>query len=527
MMSRSAKKDKIDLLTTDLHYKVLVGEAVLRFSFTKDLLLEDEPARDRGKPFPLGNVSAWLGGLEARINEKDRVAVQGSLAGRAFFYGEAGIKELTWQEAELYSEAVLPGALPGMETTAYGRISFLGQEGAPLEAEGKLLYRLQIEVEVFVAAVDPQQLEVAVGVKDFPPEKVSRDLLNVEELAFEEVLEFSLTQEEDFAEDLNFIRIINSYLHGFDYEWGPEEIIFKGELVTSIYVMAGGEGRIQEKRQQFNRQLPFPEQKKGLQVSFFPGIKEAVCVAAEKKANYETTIEVFCRATRLAQQEVVTDLEGIDVKKEFLLLPKTIGTAREPLELVQKLTVPFPRETAAGFCCLQDLLVNVQEDRIHVSGTLEKDIYYLPAVEKEFAEDDEVAGAGLPFVLQVNDEFMSEFYLPGVSPDAAAVAYFQPQGTEFAPTENDTLQISHALLEVRAWEMQEVAVVIPQRVPPGTSMVIYAVRPGDTLLKIGRAYGLRPQTIAAANDLEEDAALENGQRLLLPLLFGDSFIVPE
>lgn len=58
-------------------------------------------------------------------------------------------------------------------------------------------------------------------------------------------------------------------------------------------------------------------------------------------------------------------------------------------------------------------------------------------------------------------------------------------------------------------------------------MVIYAVRPGDTLLKIGRAYGLRPQTIAAANDLEEDAALENGQRLLLPLLFGDSFIVPE
>ena len=178
---------------------MLVGETVLRFSFTKDLLLEDEPARDKGKPFPLGNISAQVSEIEASINEKDRIIVQGSLEGRAFFYGSQGIKELTWQEDEFYREADFRGALPGMEATAHGRVSFLGQEGAPLEAEGKLLYQLQIEVEVFLAVVDPQQLEVAVGVKDIPPERVSRDILTVEELVSEKTLDFTLTQEEEFC----------------------------------------------------------------------------------------------------------------------------------------------------------------------------------------------------------------------------------------------------------------------------------------------------------------------------------------
>jgi LysM repeat protein len=522
MMSRSAKKEKIDLLTTDLHYRVLVGETVLRFSFTKDLLLEDEPARDKGKPFPLGNISAQVSEIEASINEKDRIIVQGSLEGRAFFYGSQGIKELTWQEDEFYREADFRGALPGMEATAHGRVSFLGQEGAPLEAEGKLLYQLQIEVEVFLAVVDPQQLEVAVGVKDIPPERVSRDILTVEELVSEKTLDYTLTQEEEFAEDLNFIKIINSYLQGFAYDWGKEEIILRGELVTSIYVMAGGKGRIQENRQQFNQPVPFPKQKKELQISLFPGVREAICVAAGKKARYDVTVEVFFRTTRVVQQEVVSDIQGIDVKKEYLLLPKSVGMAKEPLELVQKLSVPFPREIAAGFCHLLNMEVNAQEDRISMAGSLEKDVYYLPAVEEEFGVEEELEEAGLPFVLKVNDDFLSDYYLPGVSPDAEVVAYFQSQGTEYAPTENDTLQISHALLEIKAWETQEVAVVVPYRVPPGTSMVIYAARYGDTLLKIGRAYGLRAQVIAAANGLDEDAALEAGQKLLLPLMFGDS-----
>jgi LysM repeat protein len=50
-------------------------------------------------------------------------------------------------------------------------------------------------------------------------------------------------------------------------------------------------------------------------------------------------------------------------------------------------------------------------------------------------------------------------------------------------------------------------------------MVVYSVRQGDTLLKIARSYGVLPEVITEANDLGEDAVLEKGQKLLIPLFY--------
>ena len=207
-----------------------------------------------------------------------------------------------------------------------------------------------------------------------------------------------------------------------------------------------------------------------------------------------------------------------------------MGTVKEPLELVQKLAFAYPREIAAGFGSFQRLDVSPQEDRLSVSGLLEKNVYYFPAAERFPEGEEEGPGAAqeaaeaiLPRVLKAEDDFQSDLFLPGVGPEAETAVYFQPQGTEYVPTESDTLQISHLLLEIKAWKVQEVAVVVPSRVPAGTSMVIYAVKAGDTLLRIGRSYGLKPGVIAAANGLEEDAGLEAGRRILIPLMFqGDS-----
>lgn len=45
----------------------------------------------------------------------------------------------------------------------------------------------------------------------------------------------------------------------------------------------------------------------------------------------------------------------------------------------------------------------------------------------------------------------------------------------------------------------------------------YQVGPGETLWRIAQSYGLRPQTLAAANRLPNAAALKVGQRLFIPL----------
>jgi hypothetical protein len=155
---------------------------------------------------------------------------------------------------------------------------------------------------------------------------------------------------------------------------------------------------------------------------------------------------------------------------------------------------------------------------IEVSGTLEKNIYYLSGRSiDDFEEDVENEKELFPTVLKTKEDFQCTLSLPGAGENTITAAYYQLDAAEFAPTENATLQISRASLEIKTWEMQELYVVIPPRVPPGTSMVVYSVKQGDTLLKIARSYGVLPEVIAGTNAMGEDAVLEKGQKLLIPL----------
>jgi hypothetical protein len=514
-----SKREQIDLLTTNFSHRMLVGETVLRFFLVKDLLIEEEPAREKGQPFPLGDVAAWVSSLDVSIDEKDRVKVLGKVEGKVVFYSAVGSREVAWQEGEFRKDVDVPGALPGMEVNGHGRISFVGEGESPLEAEGKLLYQLKIEVEVLLSVVDPQQLEVAVGVKDIPPERVSRGIISAEELVGEDAVPVTVTGEFEFEEEPGYIKSLNGYLKDFSWDLGKEGINLKGELVTVFCFFSGKERGFKEKRQQFSRQVAFPQLKKGYHVSLFPRVEYASCEVLGKNVRQTVYIDIFLRVTRTVQQEIITDIQGVSAKKEYLLLPKSLGVVKESLELVQKLSFPYPRQITSGPCRLLNLDVDVRDGTISVSGTLEKNIYYLPAAEKAPELEEEGEKEKLPLLSKAEEDFQCTLYLPGVGAGSETATYFSFNASDFAPTENDTLQISHALLEVKAWAMQEFSVVVPYRVAPGTSLVVYVVKHGDTLLKIARNYGVKPPVIAKANGLEEDTSLETGQKLLIPLMF--------
>lgn len=519
-MGRStSKREQLDLLTTNFSYRMLAGENVVRFFFMKDLLLDDEPARDKGKAFPLGDVQAGVKISEVSIDEKDKVRLKGTLEGKVVFYSVSGPKVVVWEEEDFTREVEVPGALPGMTVNAFGRICYLGEEESPIEAEGKILYQLKIEVEVMLSVTDPRQLNLTVGVKDIPAEKVVRGVITVEELVEEKEISLTIIKKYEFGEELNYIKAMNYYIKDFSWQLEKEGVSFKGELVTSAYFLAGGKSGFQENKQQFNGNVPFTQLNKGLQVSIFPCVEYCAYEINGKNANEQASINIVIRITRTVQQEVVSDIKDYAAKKEYLFLPKLAATAKEPLELVQKLDLPYPKEISAGVYRFLDLEVNVEEDMVEVSGVLEKNIYYFPADDNEWEEEEDAERDLLPLVLKTEDDFHSSIYLPGISPDAETVVYFNMERTEFAPTENSTLQISHASLEVKCREVEEFSVVVPFRVPPGTSMVVYSAKRGDTLLKIARSYGVKTPVIAEANELEEDAVLEAGTKLLIPLMF--------
>jgi hypothetical protein len=108
------------------------------------------------------------------LTKKIKLRLTGTLEGKVVFYSVSGPKVVVWEEEDFTREVEVPGALPGMTANAYGRICYLGEEESPIEAEGKILYQLKIEVEVMLSVADPQQLNLTVGVKDVPAEKVTR-----------------------------------------------------------------------------------------------------------------------------------------------------------------------------------------------------------------------------------------------------------------------------------------------------------------------------------------------------------------
>lgn len=513
---KSLKEGKTELLTAKLDFTSLVGETVLRFCLTKDLLIQEEPARDKDRYYPLGDLAAWISLLEVKIEEKNKVNVQGKVEGKAVFYSHAGAKELSWGPEDFSMDADVPGSLPGMAANGHGRISFLEGSSEPLEAEGKWLYQIQVEVEILLSVADPQQIEIGVGAKNIPPERVIRGVISSQELVREDIVPLTLTRELDFAEQLNYIKTLSCHLDDYSYEKGKGGLLFKGELVTVIYFIAGEERGFLENRQSISQQISFPL-KNGMEVTLFPRVEYAAHDLLGKKARQRVYVDLFLRITRMFQQEILTDIRDSDIKKEYLFFPKPAGIAREPLELVQRLAFPYPKEITAGPCRLLKLEADVQENTVLISGVLEKTIYYLSAAEREPAgEGEEVQW---PLAVKLEEDFNRSLQLPGLEPGSSVAVYCTPGRTEFAPAEAATLQVTHALLEAKAWESAEYPVVVPFRVPPETSLVIYAVRPGDTLLKIARMYGVTTAIIAAANDLIDEHSLPAGSKLLIPLYF--------
>lgn len=510
--------DKLELLTTNLQYSILVGEAVARCLMEKDLLVEGDPPHKDGRARPLCNLSAWVNFLELQISGKDAVEIRGAVEGKALFYGEAGPREVSFTHEAFYQEVEVPGAMPGMEASGHGRISYIAEEGPPLEAEGKLLYRIKLEIEVLLAVTDARQLTAAVGAKNVPTERLERHVVVFEELLKEQAYPLTLSSDLAFPGELTYLKLLSAYLTDFDWQQHKEKIQVQGNLVTHYYFNTGTHSGFSENRQFFKEDLPFtgPEQKGRL--TLFPVVEYAASDLQGERARQRAYLDIFLRATRQVQQEVLLEIEGVDTYKEYVMLSRAAGVTGEALEIVQRIQLPYPKEIAAGPSRLCDLQLLVDDDGIAVTGTLERHVYYIPEDDNGMDTLEEGEMAKWPLSFKVEESFQQQLHLPGARAGDTAVLYTRAGKCEFAPAEAATLQISHAVLEIKVRQMEEYAIVVPSRVPPGTSMVIYTVRKEDNLLKISRNYGVKAAQLAQANGLVEEEPLIAGQKLLIPLM---------
>lgn len=528
------KKDKLELLTMDFEHKILVGEKVCRFLVENELLVTAAPLRKAGQPLPLCNLAAWVRLVEVQVNGRDSVAVKGKVEGKSLFYSEEGPQEVFFEEQDFYKELDVPGAMPGMELGGHSRISYLGEEGPPLELEGKLLYKVKIEVEILLSVVDRQQLELAVGAKNISPEKLERQVIVFEELLQESAFPLTFSGELEFSGELSYLKVLSYYLSDLDWQQDKEKIQFQGNLVTLYFYKTTTGAGFGENRQYFKQEIHLPGLEKGDLVSLFPVVEYVACDLQGERARQRAYVDLFARVTRNVQQELLLEIEGVDTYKEFLLLPRAAGMTGEQLEIVQRIPLPYPQEIAAGASHVHGVQLQVEEDGVTVSGIMQRKVYYIPEQEleevfghEEFDDQGEAIDTesmdsnereSLPLSLNVEEPFQHYLHLPGVRSGAEALLYLKAGKCEYAPAEGATLQVSHTALDVKVRQVEEWTIVVPSRVPPGTSMVIYAVKKGDNLLRIARNYGIKPADLAESNGLAEDDLLTVGQKLLIPLM---------
>ncbi len=77
--------------------------------------------------------------------------------------------------------------------------------------------------------------------------------------------------------------------------------------------------------------------------------------------------------------------------------------------------------------------------------------------------------------------------------------------------------VSCGLYKARAAARQRSARAATPSPVAALPSVIHLARAGDTLARIASAYGVTPEQLAAANDLTPNAAIGDGQRLVVPL----------
>ncbi len=513
------KDDNLELLTSNLNFKMLVEEPVFRFVFTRDLIVDEEPALINGQPLPLINVTAFVRSLEVWSEEKGKALLQGKIEGTALYPAAGGMQEISYELEEFFREVELPEVIPGMELSGNARICLAEEAASPLEAEGKVMFQLRVELEVFITVLDHRQMNVVVGVKDIPPDKISRDILFYEELLEEKAFVLEFTDSLQFQGQPPYVRLLGRYLKDLTWEWAKEGISVKGEVQTTYYYYdSGGEVGFRENKQFFHEHIPLAGIKQEAEITVFPCI-EAVNFELEQEILHEMIkVHLLVRVTREVQQEVLSGIEDADIKKDYVTLYRGSAANEESLEIVEQLDLKYPREISAGSSRLSELNYEIEEGRILVEGVMEKNVFYIPSQEEDsLPELEGTSTEYFPDSFTVEEEFSRTLNVPGIIPGQLVYFYVNIKNTEFSSSNSTTLQITHGNIFVKGRQKQEYTVIVPSRVPKGTSVVIYSVQPGDSLLKIARVYGINISLLAEANEITEEYDPEIGEKLFIPL----------
>ncbi len=320
-------------------------------------------------------------------------------------------------------------------------------------------------------------------------------------------------------------------ISGKDMKLINDKVLVKGELnVCTLYV-----GDMDENTIQFmEHEVPFTE------IVDFDGVKEDMCCELDydiqdvyyqvkedndgdiRMLNIENTIKVSVKVSEKVSMDVVVDCyspdENIKLEKneyyidEILEDSKTQNTIKETLDMpadipnivqvYNVITKPYITDT------------KVADNKVDVEGVIDTYILYLSDDEESpiysykqevpFNQSIEVSGATSDMACDIKVEINHFSYSMNATSEID-VRYILGVSCKVIKTTKIEL--------ITSAEINEIDIADKEELP---SIILYFVQQGDSYWEIAKRYRTTVDSIMQANNIENEAALVPGKRLLIP-----------
>ena len=236
----------------------------------------------------------------------------------------------------------------------------------------------------------------------------------------------------------------------------------------------------------------------------------------EHSVFIEVEVEIFCNVYEKRNIEIIQDLysptQNLGLNQKNITVMKDKSNVSEKISINEKINIP---ELSGGkICCVEATPVILKEkiynEKIAYEGELHLEIVYISNTIGRL----DVKRQTVPFNANVS--------APGVSNNSNITTIAEIQNLEYTVLSDNSIDINLDLqLNSDISKMMEVKVIDDIEVIEGNdeniySIIVYFVKPGDTLWNIAKKFKSTIKAISTVNGIEDENNISIGQQLFIP-----------
>ena len=230
----------------------------------------------------------------------------------------------------------------------------------------------------------------------------------------------------------------------------------------------------------------------------------------------EVELEVFCNVYEKKQLDIIQDLyspyEKLNINQKNITVMQDKKKCKEKCIIKEKLLIPElnNNKICSSEVYAKSIKENVYNDRIMLEGELQVDFMYISNVTNRVDTKSEV----IPFNTNIECAGVSNNSNVNVIIEVLAQDFIiMPDNSIEANIELEVSVDVSKMMEVRVIDNLEVCEKDDENI---YSIVVYFVKPGDTLWNIAKRFRSTITAISSVNGIENEDKISIGQQLFIP-----------